>query len=87
MRLTEQNLRAFLDRPWAQLRALKDQHTAGLLDRRGAGALIQMGEQLRARAREAGAWPSERDRAEDLASHVRLRRLLDRAGRAAKRLR
>jgi hypothetical protein len=78
---TRQQLRAFLDRPWARLRELKDQHVSELVAREGADAAFRLAEGLRARAEEAGARQTVEDRADDLATAIRIRRLLDRAGR------
>jgi hypothetical protein len=78
---TREQLRAFLDRPWGRLRALKDRHVAGVVAEGGADAAFRLAAALAERAEEAGACQNEEDRAEDLAAAVRLRRLLDRAGR------
>jgi len=77
---TREQLRAFLDRPWERLRELKDLHNAKVVAD-DAEAALAMGEALAQRAEEAGARFTEEDRAADLATAIRLRRLLDRAGR------
>lgn len=78
---TREQLRAFLDRPWERLRELKDRHNANLVALDGADAAFAMEAALAARAAAAGATCTDDDRADDLATAVRLRRLLDRAGR------
>jgi hypothetical protein len=78
---TRQQLRAFLDRPWDRLRELKDRHVAEVVARDGADAAFRIAAALRDRAKEAGARQSEQERADDLAAAIRIRRLLDRAGR------
>lgn len=82
MPVTSENLKAFLGRPWDRLRALRDQYTAGVLETEGAGALLEMGDALRAHAEVCGATVSAQARSDDLLGAVGLRRLLDRASRA-----
>lgn len=82
---TPEQLRAFLARPWARLRALKDRHVASEIERDGTDAAFEMAEGLRAHAEAMSSFPSDADRAEDLATAVHLRRLLDRAGSARRR--
>lgn len=84
---TPEQLRAFLARPWARLRELKDRHVAEAIAEEGADLAFELAERLRAHAEAMDARPSEIDRAADLATAVRLRRLLDRAGRRSRRAR
>ena len=84
---TRAQLRAFLDRPWDRLRALKDRHNAETIAREGADAAFAIAAGLRERAEEAGARQSDQDRADDLACAIRIRSLLDRAGRRHNRAR
>jgi hypothetical protein len=78
---TRNELRAYLDRPWARLRALKDRHNAQTVEREGADRAFAIAIGLSVRAAEAGALPTDAERADDLAVAVRIRSLLDRAGR------
>lgn len=78
---TPEQLRAFLARPWDRLRELKDRHNMETVQREGVEAAFRMAEALREHAELMGAVPTAEDRAEDLAAAVRLKQLLDRAGR------
>lgn len=82
---TREQLRAFLDRPWARLRELKDRHTAAMIDRDGAGAAFRLAGILSDHARNMGAVSSEAARRDDLAAAVELRRKLDLASRRSQR--
>lgn len=82
---TRDELRAYLERPWARLRALKDRHNARTIERGGADAAFAIAAGLVARAAEAGATRTDAERADDLATAIRLRSLLDRAGRRHRR--
>lgn len=78
---TAQQLQAFLARPWARLRALKDRHTAARIADGGADEAFRIAALLRAHAMTMGAVESDAARRADLRAAVRLRELLDRAGR------
>jgi hypothetical protein len=80
---TRDQLLAFLQRPWHRLRVLKDRHHARVIAKRGADAAFHIAGLLRAHARAMGAAPPDAERRDDLATAVRLRKLLDRAGRRA----
>jgi hypothetical protein len=82
---TRAELHAYLARPWDRLRASKDRHVAELVEREGADAAFAIAAGLATRAVEAGAKPTDDDRADDLATAVRIRRLLDRACRRYQR--
>ena len=84
---TPAQLRAFLDRPWARLRAAKDQHTAAVIGREGVARAFALAEALRTHAVAMGALPTVAERRADLESAVALRRKLDRAGRRSRRAR
>ncbi|HEX2685716.1 MAG TPA: hypothetical protein VHN14_03820 [Kofleriaceae bacterium] len=85
MTTTAQQLRAFLDRPWARLRAAKDRYTAAMIARDGADRAFQLAALLREYAVVMGAHPSPAERRADLDAAVALRRKLDRAGRRSRR--
>ena len=85
MAISRQNLRAFLGRPWEQLRVSKDRHTTRLAERQGAASTLRMADQLRVHVARLGAVPTAAACAADLATAVRLRRLLDRAYRRSSR--
>lgn len=82
---TAAELRAFLDRPWDRLRALKDRHTAALVEREGTGAAFRIAASLQEHAAAMGAVPTPAQRADDLATAVRIRKLLDRANQRLRR--
>lgn len=84
---TAQQLRAFLERPWARLRAAKDRQTAALIAREGADRAFQLAALLRDHAVAMGAHPSPAERRADLDAAVALRRKLNRAGRRPRRAR
>jgi len=84
---TPEQVRAFLDRPWARLRREKDRHVATRVAREGAETGLRMAEGLRAHVVSLGLAPPTADRRADLDAAVRLRRLLDRAGRRRRRAR
>ena len=87
MATTPQQLRAFLARPWAKLRAAKDQHTAAVVARDGTGRAFQLAELLSDHALTMGAFQSAAERRADLAAAVEIRRKLDRASRRSRRTR
>ena len=76
-------IRAFVQRDRAAVEALKQAHHARRFQERGAAAGWQAGQALWDHARRVRPdWPTARDRAEDLAHHVELKRRLDRAAHA-----
>ena len=77
MPVTRENLARFLDRPWAELRASKDRSTAETARRRGTAFILRMAEELK----ELAPPPTAKERAADLASHIRVRKIFDRAYR------
>ena len=73
-------LRAFLERGWGEVAALDRQHWVELYRREGSAATVAASEALWAHMRSVRPdWPDERERADDLAHHVRLSKLLERA--------
>ena len=84
---TPQQLRAFLDRPWAKLRAAKDRHTAAVIARDGTARAFQLAGILHDHAVAMDALPSPAARRADLDAAVAMRRKLDRAGRRPRRTR
>ena len=85
MVVTAQQLRGFLDRPWARLRVGKDRHTAATIAREGSDRAFQLAEILRTHAVAMGALASDAERRADLEAAVTLRRKLDRARRRPRR--
>lgn len=81
--MTPRDIRAYMDRDWAQARDNKDAYWAERIARLGPAEGLRIADELRQQALLLNpAWPSEDDRREDYRSHVRLRELLDRAGLA-----
>lgn len=77
------HIRAFAARDHAEVERLKIEHWARLYRESGEQATLDAGHALYEHARRVRPdFPTERDRAEDLAHHVRLKALLDRASRA-----
>ena len=75
--------RAFVERDWAGLAALKRAHWAERFRAEGAHATLRAATALWEHARRVRPeWPSEQDRAADLAQHVELKRQIDRAAHA-----
>jgi hypothetical protein len=81
--VTKEDVRAFLDRRWDLVREMKDRHNA----RRPSAELVEAADGLWHHALQMGAQPTERDRARDLASLVRLKRKLERANKNSSRTR
>lgn len=68
-------------RDWSLVRDSKDAYWAERIERLGPAEGLRIAETLREQARLLNAaWPTEADRREDLAAHLRLRERLDRAG-------
>jgi hypothetical protein len=75
--------RRFLDRPWALLRTAKRRHWAEEVAARGPEAPLRAARALWLHMRRVRPdWPSDAERAEDLAHHLDLKGCLDRAARA-----
>jgi hypothetical protein len=75
--------RAFLARDRERVAALKRDYHARRYRRTRGRSGLDAGRSLRQLARSVRPdWPTKRDRAEDLAHHVALKRLLDRAAHA-----
>jgi len=76
-------IRAFTDRPWDELAALKRRHAAERYAREGHHASLRIARGLYARFRslaiEGSVEGYEERRQRDLEHHVELKRLLDRA--------
>ena len=81
------SVRRFVDRPWELLRAAKRRHWAEEVTARGPEASLRASRALWLHMRRVRPdWPSDADRAEDLAHHLELKGCLDRAARALARL-
>jgi hypothetical protein len=81
------SVRRFVDRPWDLLRAAKRRHWAEEVAARGPEAPLRASRALWLHMRRVRPdWPSDAERAEDLAHHVVLKGCLDRAARALARL-
>ncbi len=79
----DEDLRAYAGRAWHLVAALKREHWAREVARRGALATFEASEALRAHmCRLRPDWPSERERREDLEHHIALKRAIDRAAGA-----
>jgi hypothetical protein len=77
------DIRAYANRDRSELQRLKRQHGADLIRDGGTDAAFRAvwALYLHAQAMHPG-WPDERQRAEDLEHHIRLKKLLDRASRS-----
>ena len=76
-------VRAFLRRGWTEAERLEREHWVRVRREQGPAALLRAAEALREHMRrQRPDWPSEQERAEDLAHHVAQKRLLDQAARA-----
>lgn len=81
------SVRRFADRPWELLRAAKRRHWAEEVTARGPEASLGASRALWLHMRRVRPdWPSDAERAEDLAHHLELKGYLDRAARALARL-
>jgi hypothetical protein len=78
-----EHLRAYAGRAWHLAAALKQEHWARELVGRGPLATFEASEALRQHmCQMRPGWPSERERQEDLAHHIALKRAIDRAASA-----
>jgi hypothetical protein len=84
---TRAQIQAYLDRPWHRLRVEKDRYLAARIAEMGTDEAFRMAGELNAHARAMGARLSAADRQADLDAAVKLRRILDRAGRRSRRTR
>jgi hypothetical protein len=82
---TAEYLRSYLDRPWWRARRAKDQYVAQLVAVKGADEAFRLAATLDDHARAMGAVYSADERRQDLEAAIRMRRLLDRAGRRSRR--
>jgi hypothetical protein len=81
------SIRRFVDRPWELLRAAKQRYWAEEAIAHGADSSLRASRALWLHMRRVRPdWPSEAERAEDLAHHLELKGCLDRAARALARL-
>lgn len=73
------DLRAYAERSWASAEARKQEHWARLAADRGPHATLRVAAALWHHMRSLRPdWPSEEERARDLAHHLALKRALDR---------
>lgn len=77
------SVRAFLARDWELLAASKRAHRAARFRSSRGRSGLEVAQMLRECMRRVRpGWPGARERQRDLADHVALKRLLDRAARA-----
>jgi hypothetical protein len=75
-----EQLRAYAGRAWARAAALKRAHWASEFAARGPTATFEAAQALREHMCALRPdWPTDRERREDLAHHVALKRAIDRA--------
>ena len=75
-------IRRYAQRPWARIEASKREHWARQRDEHGAGSAVLAAHALWLHMRRVRPdWPTEEERAQDLADHVALQRAFERAGR------
>ena len=76
----------YVGRDWDAARAAKDRYWAARIRRLGPGEGLRVADELRRQvlAQQPG-WPSSTERSADLAAHVRLAELLQRAGHLCSR--
>lgn len=66
-----EDLRSYRDRPWGRIRAAKERHWAEDARRRGAPGGLAAGAALWTHMKHVDpSWPSDEERAADLAHHV-----------------
>ncbi len=74
-----ESLREFLDRDWASAARAKDRYFRDYKREHGPAAGIRMADELRRQVLAVRPdWPSEQERAEDLATHLRVIEVLRR---------
>ncbi len=77
------DLKAYLDRRWAAAETLKVEHWAREFAERGPEATLAVSRALWEHMRLVRPeWPSDDERRDDLAHHLRLKRAIDRAAPA-----
>ena len=77
--MRDDDLRAYADRPWPRVEASKHTHWARELSRDPL-ATFEASQALWVHMRRINpTWPTEAERQEDLAHHVALKRMIDRA--------
>lgn len=82
--MTRDDLRAFATRDWAAVSEADASHWAAEFKERGPAATVAASWALREHAlRIRPEWPTAGDSDRDLADHLRLKRLLDRAAHAS----
>lgn len=73
-------LRAYVQRRWSDAAALDREHWAERYRREGPAATVAASQAVWVHMRSVRPdWPDERDRATDLAHHIRLKSLLERS--------
>jgi hypothetical protein len=74
---------AFVARDWAGMAALKRSHWAERFRAEGSEATVRASSALWIHVRQIRSdWPTARDRSDDLAHHIELKRQLDRTAHA-----
>ena len=67
------DIRRYMSRDWQAARDAKDTYWATRVSRLGPGKGLRIADELRRQAiRQNPCWPSEDDRRDDLAAHLRL---------------
>ena len=80
------SIRRFVDRPWELLRAAKRRYWADEVTGRGAESSLRASRALWLHMRRVRPdWPSDPERAADLAHHLELKGCLDQAARVLPR--
>jgi hypothetical protein len=83
---TRDNIRSYAHREWSALEELKRAHWAERFRVEGPDATWNAGQALRKWAEaQLPGWPAPAAREEDLATHIRVKALLDRAAHAVAR--
>ena len=77
--MRDDDLRAYARRPWSRAEALKGEHWARELSHNPL-ATFEASQALWVHMRQVNPdWPTEAERQEDLAHHIALKRMIDRA--------
>jgi hypothetical protein len=81
------SVRHFVERPWALIRAAKRRRWAEAVQADGPEPSLRASRALWLHMRRVRPdWPSDAERAEDLAHHLELKRCLERAARGLARV-
>lgn len=81
--MTPEHLRAYAQRAWHVAEALEQDHWAREVAQRGPMATFEASQALWEHMRALRPdWPSDDERRQDLADHIALKRLIDRAADA-----